>query len=225
MKRVNLILITTFLLTSCVSTNKFSRFVKPKFENLTSETKVENSNITFDLSKLETIEDIVKSEKLKSQFIPAILFWQWENNIACQVSPQSVGEMFKSNFIHFSELLELSDKLGNKRLEIKIEEIPSSFVYANKGHTIIFIIAYTVSQLEAIYPENQDFTIKYELRENGQVKISEEIRITNRDIPVRNIWSSTGKFTRNYMEQFENNIKETAKETVDKIMARLTFID
>jgi len=222
MKGVNLILITTLLISSCVSTKKYSGFVKPKFENLADVTKEEYGNITFDLSKLERIEDIVISEKLKSQFIPAILYWQWENNIACQISPQSVGKMLNSNIMYQSDLLGLSEKLGNKKLEITIEEIPSSFIYANKGHTIIFIIAYTISQLEAIYPKNQDFVITYVLRENGQTNISEEIRITNKDVPMRNIWSTTGKFTRNYLEQFENNIKETAKDIVQVILTQCT---
>jgi hypothetical protein len=216
------VLITTFFFTSCVSTNKYSNFVKPKFEEFTNGTKEENSNnITVDLSKLEIVEDIVKSEKLKSQFIPAILFWQWQNNIKCQISPQSVGNMFKSNFIYYSETLGLSEKLDNKKLEIKIEEIPSSFVYANKGYTIIFLVAYTISELEAIYPEKQNFVIKYKLQENGQAEISEEIHIVNKDIPIKNIWSTTGKFTRNYVEQFENNIKETAKETVQMLLDKI----
>jgi len=222
MRPVNLILITTLLFTSCVSTKKYSNFVKPKFEKSASETAERYSNsISFDLSNLETIDDIVKSEKLKSQFIPAILFWQWENNIKCRISPQSVGSMFKSYFIEYSETLGLSEKLANKTLEVKIEELPSNFVYANKGYTIIFIIAYTISQLEAIYPENQDFVIKYKLQENGQEIISEEIRITNKDIPLKNIWSTTGKFTKNYVEQFENNIKASANEAVRMLLDKI----
>ena len=221
MRYVNLILITTLLFTSCVSSKKYSNYVKPKFELSENRMKEKNGNITFDLSKLETIEGVVKSEKLKSQFIPAILFWQWENNIKCNVSPQSVGNMFETSFLYYSELLGLTEKLDNKRLDIKIEKIPSNFVYANKGYAIIFIVAYTVSGLEAIYPEKQDFVIKYEITENGQDILSDEIQIENKDIPMKNIWSTTKGFTKKYVEQFENNIKETAKETVQMLLDKI----
>ncbi len=209
------------LLTSCVSTKKFSSFIKPKFEQSTSKRAIKNSNIIFDFSKLEMVENIVKSEKLKSQFIPAILFWQWQNNIKCHISPKSVGNKFKYYFLHYSEALGLSEKLINKNIELEIEEIPSSFVYANKGYTIIFIIAYSISQLEAIYPEKRDFIINYKIKEDGQEKTSGEIRITNKDVPLKNIWSTTSKLARNYVEQFDNNIKSSAKETVETLLENL----
>lgn len=218
-KIIGFVLVVILLSASCVSTKKYSSFVKPKFEELKDS---ENSkNITFDLSKLDSLEGIVKAEKLKSQFIPAILFWQWENNIKCQICPQSVGNMFKSDFIYYSESLGLSDKLGNRNLKIGIEEIPSSFIYINKGYTIIFIVAYTISQLEAIYPDNYDFVIKYEIQENGQENISGDILKINRDVPLQNTWSTTKKFTQNYVLQFENNINEVAKETVLIILNKL----
>ena len=199
--------------------------MKPKFEKSENETKSENTNITFDLSELETIEDTVKSENLKFQCIPAILFWQWENNIKCQISPQSVGNIFKSNFIHYSESLGLAEKLGNKKLDIKIDEIPSSFVYANKSYIIIFIVGYSLYQLEAIYPNKQDIVLQYKFQENGQDDISEEIRIENKDISMKNIWSTTGRFTQNYVEQFNNNIKKSAIEAIQIILNKIDNTD
>jgi len=206
---------TVSFFTSCISTEKLTSFVKPKFVNSVNET--ENSNIIFDFSKLDTIENIVQSEKLKSYIIPAILFWQWENNIKCQINPQSVGNMFKSYFIDYAKSLGLSEKLENQNLEIKIEKLPSSFIYVDKGYTIILIVGYSISELEAIYPEKQDIVIKYKLRENGQDVKSEELTIINKDTAIKNTWrtASTRIFTKIYVEQFEKNIKETAKEAVD----------
>jgi hypothetical protein len=218
MRTIFFSLILFLFSTSCVSTKKYTGFVKPKFEKSVSEIENENGKITFDLSKLDTITDIVKSEKLKSMFIPAIFYWGWENTIKSEIDPQTVGEIFRNSFLYYSDSLGLSEKLGNKNLEISIEKIPTSFVYTNKGYTVIVLVAYVVSGLEAIYPETPEIILSYRLRENGQNIKTGDLTIDNKDIPVKNIWKTPKKFTYMYIENFEKNVKNSAKEAV------LTFL-
>ena len=215
MKHATFILVITLLFTGCVSTKKFSSFVNPTFKHFfLYPTQDENENISVDLSKLEAMDDAVKSEALKSRFIPAVLFWQSVKEIECLISPQCVGDMFKFHFINYSKALGLSEKLGSRKLTVIIEEIPASFLYTYKNSTIILGSENTYTSLEeAIYPVEQDFVIWYELQENGQTKISEEIHITNRDTPMENSWRSTKSFTKKYVKQFENNIQNAAEET------------
>jgi hypothetical protein len=55
--------------------------------------------------------------------------------------------------------LKVKEKLQGHKLEMKIEKIPNSFVYTHRGNSIVLIIAYTVSNLEAIFPQEQDLVV------------------------------------------------------------------
>jgi hypothetical protein len=207
------------LFTSCVSSKKYAGFVRLKPEPSVEQNT--NNALIFDLSKLGIIDEGVRATKLKSQFIPALLFWQWKHNIQCQISPQSVGILFQAAFIDYAKKLGLFEKLGNRTLAIKPEALPATFVYTNEGYAVMFIVAYAVSQREAIYPDEQAFVVTYAVQENGQAETTAQIRIANKEVPVKNIWRSTKKFTQNYTAQFENNIELSAQELVAVLLDKL----
>ena len=139
MKKNILSILTITLLTSCIGTKKFAGFVEPKFQD--KPLKSINANITFDLTGLENTNATITSTKLKSQFIPAILYWQWNNTIKCEVNPTLIGQLFQKNFLHYSDTLSVQEKLQGRSLEMKVEKIPNSFIYTYKGNSVIFIVA------------------------------------------------------------------------------------
>jgi hypothetical protein len=198
-----------------------SSFVRPTFEKSINEAEHESRTITFDLSKLGTIEDVVESKKLKSWFVPAIFYWGWNNTIETLIDPQTIGYIFKSNFIYYSDFLGLSEKLDRRNLEITIEEIPTSFMYVNESHTIILFLHVATSSTEAISPQIQNTVISYRLFDNGREVKSGELEIDNKNFVMNNTWNSTKKFTRKYTEQFENNIRESAKEAVLALLDKI----
>ena len=216
MKRQILTILTITLLTSCIGTKKFTGFVEPKFQD--KQTSSTNDNIMFDLTGLENKAVSVTSTKVKSQFIPAILYWQWNNTIKCEVNPAIVGQSFQENFLQYSDTLKVQEKLQGRKLEMKIEKIPNSFVYTHKGNSVILIIAYTVSDLEAIFPQEQDLVVSYKLTQNGSTIKEGRLTATNKDQPIKNVWKSTKKFTWLYIDQFKQNNKIMTKEIVEKLM-------
>ena len=221
MKLKILILTTIIVLTSCVSTKTYSGYVEKKLETQKNSTDIQNESISFDLSQLELQNNSVESEKVKSFFIPAILYWGWENTIECKISPAIVGQTFKSSFLNCADSLGLFNKLNEQQIEISIEKIPTSFVYTNKGNTMIFIIAYTVSELEAIYPQEQNLVINYKLIKNGQTTKTGKLIATNKDKPIKNIWKSTKKFTWLYIDKFDNNIKVLTNDIVEQLLKQI----
>jgi len=221
MKQKILILITIIALTSCVSTKTYSGYIEKKLETQINSTDIQNESISFDLSQLEVQTNSVETEKIKSFFIPAILYWGWENTIECKINPTIVGKVFKSSFLNCADSLGLFNNLNEQKIEISIEKIPTSFVYTNKGNTMIFIIAYSVSELEAIYPQEQNLVINYKLIKNGQQTKSGKLIATNKDKPIKNIWKSTKKFTWLYIDKFDNNIKILTNEIVDQLLKEI----
>jgi hypothetical protein len=219
MKQTILSILTITLLTSCIGTKKFTGFVEPKFQD--KQLISTNENIIFDLTGLENTSASITSTKVKSQFIPAILYWQWNNTIKCEVNPTIVGQSFQENFLRYSDTLKVKEKLQGRKLEMKIEKIPNSFVYTHKGNSIILIIAYTVSDLEAIFPQEQDLVVSYKITENGSTIKDGKLTVSNKDQPIKNVWKSTKKFTWLYVDQFKQNTKIMTKEIVEKLITEI----
>ncbi len=219
MKQTILSILTIALLTSCIGTKRFNGFVEPKFQD--KQLISTNENIIFDLTGLENTSASITSTKVKSQFIPAILYWQWNNTIKCEVNPTIVGQSFQENFLRYSDTLKVKEKLQGRKLEMKIEKIPNSFVYTHKGNSVILIIAYTVSDLEAIFPQEQDLVVSYKITENGLTIKEGKLIKSNKDQPIKNVWKSTKKFTWLYVDQFKQNTKIMTKEIVEKLITEI----
>lgn len=219
MKQIILSIFTILFITSCIGTKRFTGFVDPKFQyKQISQTR---DNITIDLTGLENTNGTIKSTKVKSQFVPAILYWQWNNTIKCEVNPTIVGQSFEEYFLQYSDSLRVQDKLQGRKLELKVEKIPSSFVYTHRGNSIIFIIAYTVNELEAIFPQEQDIVVSYKLTQDGSVLKEGKLTASNKSQPLKNVWKSTKKFTWLYIDQFKQKNKTMAKDIVEKLITEI----
>ncbi len=221
MKKTLLILITIIALTGCVSTKTYSSYVTQKLEQQIHAPDIQDKNISFDFSKLEVLDNSVEAEKSKSFFIPAILYWGWENTIQCKINPNLIEKSFKLTFLHCADSIGLLNNLEGKKLEISIEAMPTSFMYTNQGNAIIFIIAYTVSELEAIYPQRENLVINYKLIKDEQTIKSGKLAAINNDQPIKNIWKSTKQFTWLYIDQFNNNTKMLTNDIVQQLLKNI----
>lgn len=219
MKNQLLALLSIALLTRCVSTKNFTAIVEPKFQQ--TKAGLTSDKISFDLSGLDTTKTKVTSTKVKSQFIPAILYWEWNNTIKCEVNPIIMGQAFQKNFLFYSDSLKVQEKLQDRKLEIKVDRIPNSFVYTNKGNALILIVAYTVGGLEAIFPQEENLVVNYKLTQDGSIIKEGKLTTANKNEPVKNEWKSTKNFTRMYVDQFKQTNKDITKEIVEKLIIEL----
>jgi len=141
MKKIYIFILIPIVLSSCISTAKFNQYVYQGYSNLPKINKQNNNeSVSIRTDELDDLEDLlVKSEKQKSYFIPAIIFWTWNTTIKCELSPTSVADRFNTSFISYADLFSLQQKLNGQRLELSLESVPNSFVYTSKG-TILFLI-------------------------------------------------------------------------------------
>lgn len=210
---------TVILLIGCIGTKKFSSFVEPKFPQ--NETTLTNDNFIFDLSELKPTLQTVTATKIKSRFIPAILYWQLNNTIKCEIKPVIIGQSFQENFLYYADSLSIYKKLQKQKVEIKLEKIPTSFVWTHEWDLIFLLVAYGYMDLEAIFPQDQDLVVSYKLTQNGLTSKDGKLTVSNKDVSIGNIWKSTKKFTWLYINQFKQNNKKMAKEIVEKLMTEI----
>ena len=146
MKKTLLILTTIIALTGCVSTTKYSSYVTQKLEQQIHAPDIQDKNISFDFSKLQVLDNSVEAEKSKSFFIPAILYWGWENTIQCKINPNLIEKSFKLTFLHCADSIGLLNNLEGKKLlvldDIKDidnnqEKIKSILELKHKGYSIL----------------------------------------------------------------------------------------
>jgi hypothetical protein len=214
MKKLIFIIFTIPFLTSCIGTKKFTKFVESTLqENKTKEETIP-TNLNFDLSGLDSLNKQIVSTKQKSLFIPAILYWQWENIIKCEIDPKTEGNIFIQNFTKYADIFNLQEKLQGRKLDIKIEKIPNSFVYTSKGYSMTFVFAYMVAELEVITPQKQHLVISYKLSENGTAIKEGQVKALNTDYPINNKKKSTKKFTSEYINHFQTNIEKLTEDIV-----------
>lgn len=221
MKQQILLLLVFSFLTSCVSTKRFTGFVESKFQPTKNIIDNTPGAMSFDLSELERLSSPVISTKLKSQFIPAILYWQWNTTIKCEINPIIIATEIKQTFIRYADSLGLQNKLQGRKLEIKIEKIPNNFVYTHYGHTLFLIIAYAISDVEAIFPQDQNMIISYRLIENDSAIKEGNVIAKNKSLTIQNGSKSTKKFTWMYVDQFKRNTERLTKEIVQEIVKEI----
>ncbi len=167
MKRILFVIFLFLLLaSSCVSTKKFASYVNQKTENIQNFGSP-SDNIEIRFAKPVTTEN--SFTRLKHLFIPAIFYWQWNTVIQCQLRTDFSIQFFKKEINKYADSLNLSDKLGKKKLIINIEQFPNAFVYTRKGRFIFVLVAYSYSDLEVILPIKSDFIADYQIVENDSV--------------------------------------------------------
>lgn len=222
MKKLLLILILILLLTSCLGTKKYNGFVCRKIKsNSYQQSKKLNDFVQIRTDSLVMPDTLSTCKKLKSLFIPAILYWQWENTIKCDLNPSTPTSILHSFIESYADSVKLKEKLNGQTLELSILKIPSSFIWTYKGHCIIFLVAYTIGELEAIYPLGQYLKVNYRLLKGGQETKTGTLTIKNIDLPIKNTWKSTRKFTWLYIDQYDKNIKNLSKLLIDKLLTEI----
>jgi hypothetical protein len=223
MRKQHLIyLLLIALFSSCISAKRYNTiYVEPKFEENEAVILQKSENFTVDIAGLKDFKRTTISTKLKSQLIPAILYWQWDRRLQAEVNPQIVGNIFKKNFISLADSLKLEDKLQGHKLELKIEQVPNTFQYIHSGNTAIFLFFYILNDVYEVVPQEVDLMVSYKLSKNGELVKSGTLSAINIDKPVQNNWKSPKKLTWIYIDQFKYHTFELSREIFKQLLGKI----
>ena len=215
MKNLIYFLILSILTTSCIGSKRLLKFVN---EETKPEEVIAEKHDWLVINMENTEQSGNQCNQLNYYFIPALLYWEWNSTIACNIDPVFVRNYFEKAIYKAADSLGMKDILGNRKVTITLSDLPGKFLYENKGTTMIFIFAYSVSTLEGISPSRinlaVDFTIHYddETSENGQIIVQ------NLEMPVPDIWNSTKRLTGKYLDKYKVEIERMSTELVEEII-------
>jgi hypothetical protein len=63
--------------------------------------------------------------------------------------------------------------------------------------------------------------VNYRILKGGQETKTGTLTIKNIDLPIKNTWNSTRKFTWVYIDQYDKNIKNLSKLLIDKLLTEI----
>ena len=222
MKSFGLIVFCLLTMVSCTTTKRLSKFTREKLSSLENNANEKLPDyITISIDSSLNKNGLFEVKKLRSFFIPAIIYWQKENNLSCNLNPKIPVKQFEQELIKFADSNQLGEKINGRKISLTIVEIPNSFVLTQKGMVLFLFVGYIVSELESIYAIKKDLKVKYNIVENGKEVKSGVIVIPNQEIPLINKLKTTKKFTRRYLDYYTKSCKKLDKLFFEKLLNEL----
>ena len=167
------------LFSSCLSSKKLDSFVAGQFNNeLPKPDKKKNPDITVSSSISFATGDVSSSSKKTTNFLPLILYWQYDYRHTCQLNPAIGVNYFRKNILLLANK-GLNQKLNGRQLELSVDEVPSAFSLTDKGR-VIYLLLYAI-QWHKIYvePDSKDLVVSYKLLDKGAEMKSGKITVKN----------------------------------------------
>ncbi len=201
MKRIWFIGMLSVVLTGCVTAKKFSTFIdtESRIETPKNESGKDWLIITAGTSE----PDQTRCEQKKNSFVPALLYWSWNSTFECEIGMQTRMKYLEKGIFKAADSLNLQSYLDGKKLLIRVKEVPGKFLSENKGNVVIFLVAYAMSGVEGISPYPQNLQFEYAVIDNGKTGTETEGFIQHTGQPVENLWKTTKKFIRSYMDDYK----------------------
>lgn len=217
-----IILIAIVVSTSgCIGTKRYNRYLAEAYKKSAHALQSANPDIIFRQNP-SIVDTVSVATNKKSQFVPAIIFWQWEKSVSATLAEKHQANKVQSYMAKYADSLHLGERLKGNKLQISIESAPANFTYTSKGYFMYLFIAYVTAHQETIKPEFSDIRISYSLVDNNNAVVKKgEITVLDTNLPVRNVWKSTKKFTWKYLDEYETNVKLMSREAINKLLKEI----
>lgn len=220
-KQFGFIFLLVLGFSGCMSTKQLTEIVKSKIESGIPETKFYNTSyLTLKMDSLVESDSLVNVKKDNSFFIPAIVFWVWKNSMSCEIRNQYFANVFAGILQEKAVEFQLQKHLGDRRLEISLEKVPSRFVYSNSGNVIYGLVFYTYNFSETVYPDGQTLSMSYRIMKDN-IELKKEKYIYNFESPYRNFKVSSSRFMEMYLEQLQLDFENKSSEFIERIIEEL----
>ena len=219
--RILLFIAIVFLLTGCITVSEFDSVVRPKVEaEMVTKTTINTNYLILKTDKLLAQTSPVNIKKLSSFMVPLGFFWGWERSYSCDINSQYFSNIFAITLQQKARELELKKCLGNKKIEVTIEEVPKGFLYSNTGTVYFFMVVYFYDFNEVIYPQQQNFKITYRLMQ-GDNELKKDTFNYQFKEPVKNSVHMSVDFLDFYMQDLRTNFETKSSEFIERIIEEL----
>ncbi|MHC2991189.1 hypothetical protein OB13_06175 [Pontibacter sp. HJ8] len=217
MKQFYYLLLLCILSTGCVSTSKYTSFVNEQAKAVVTPPQHQEW-LTVNLPAAGAGSN--KATRVKGYFIPAILYFSWNNTIACELDPQIAATYIRKGIYKAADSLQLKNHLGDKKLVINLQQVPGQFVYENKGQLFNLIFFHISSGEQKITPQPIAMQATYELKLNDGLVVQGSGNIPNTETQTTSGWLSAKRLTWVHLDNFKTEAERMGAQLVKEIIAR-----
>jgi len=217
MKKKHFVYISFFLILfhSCKSPETFKSYLDEASQQIAEATE-QLSVLQFASSESESN----KCQKVKSTFIPALIYWKYENTVDCELRQDYARRSLTQGFSKTADSLGITT-IPNSQLEIQILQYPNTFRYTNQAEIYYWGIGFFQNDYRAILPDTSAVIYRYTISRNGQV-IDQGQTIIRPHLSVKkDNFHSVKKFVYLYLNDFQQRLYEIGQQISEDMAKKI----
>lgn len=145
-------------LSSCLTSRKLDKFVAAQYSNeLPKPGKKKKADIEVTFLASSGNSQISTTVHKTDKFLPLLVYWKYDHRQSCSLNPSIVVTHF-SNAINSLATKGLIEKLDSRKLELTVEQAPSTFSHVAKENMIWLIYAFSWAKIY-IEPDMKDLIV------------------------------------------------------------------
>lgn len=167
--------------------------------------------------KLANKQQPTYAKHIKKQFIPAIIFWKWDQMYKCELDYKQELEKLCSDMKAACYRENYDSIVPNQRLELTIKSAPFTFVYEYKGFVFFYVVGYLVAQKQLVFPAvKENLVVHYKLFSDKKLVKEGDISIEDKRSEAVGPYYSIKKMVDDYMNQTRAQLVEMKEEFITK---------
>lgn len=221
-KLIAFVLLLSVVAPGCLGPKKIDRWVNNQYAHtLAAPPKIKADYLTVS-SPLLTDNTIASTTTKKvTNFLPLIVYWQFDYVNTCTLNPAIPVATFKSTVQAYANSKGLKQKLAGQKIELTIDKIPNTFVLNDRGHVIWVVYAYSWEHL-TFRPDNKDLVVSYKITKDNEPTKNGVITVPNTDKVMNVRFLQTMRAaTGQYLDQYNESIKAMTKKVVDQLVTEI----
>ncbi|MGV3529824.1 MAG: hypothetical protein ACO1OO_13070 [Flavisolibacter sp.] len=200
----------------CVSTKKVDEFVAMQYNNKIPKIrgKSETINIT---SPLHTGEKNISSTIRSQKVLPLLVYWKFDYRLTTALNSE-IPLAYFTNSVYSHATKALKDKIGDGKLELTVEQVPSSFQLVSISHKV-FVLLYVVGwDRNFMANDEKPLVVSYKFTKPGTAEKTGTIIIPNKmSERGQRLFESWKSATSDYIGEFNANMTNMSKALINRL--------
>jgi len=219
-KCLSLLLLLVTLFSSCFTAKNLDKYITkqyPDFNQPSKKKPVEGISIASSMAG----DDYASHSNQKSKIIlPLIVYWQWDYTTTCVLNPAIPLKDF-TNAVNATANKALKQKLNGRKLQLTLEQLPTSFSFYEKAHLVFVIYTFGWSTI-SVKSQEKDMIVSYKVTGEGTTEKTGKIQIPyGNDQQYISMYQSWKKATDDYLFNYQNNINRMSKLVVEELVKEM----
>ena len=215
---IAIIILFSTLQTGCITARKMDKYVSNQYGEVINTKKIKSDYLSI-TSPLITDNPTPSNSSMKTKkMLPLILYWRMDYRTTCTLNPKIPINQFSAALATYANSKGLKKKLNGAMLELTVNKVPLSFSF-NDDFSFLLLVSW-----EKVYllPEKNEMALSYKITNNGSDVKEGTIAVADpNQIKGTRYFQSVRNATREYLTQYDENMKTMAKSVVDQLLSEL----